>query len=249
MIQAYYRPKSVEEALILLKQPNPKMVPLGGGTVLSRQQGDDMAVVDLCDTGLDQVSLEGSHAIIGAASKLQQVIEWDGACAALLQAVNLEATLHQRNLATIAGALVTADGRSPLATLLLAMDARLVWLPGEIEVPLGDWLLLRNQPWPGLLISKVTFFTQPKVTLEIVARSPADRPIVCAAVAAWPSGRTRIALGGFGAAPILAFDGPKADGAELAAESAFGHAEDAWASAEYRAKTAYTLVRRMINQE
>jgi CO/xanthine dehydrogenase FAD-binding subunit len=83
---------------------------------------------------------------------------------------------------------------------------------------------------------------------ESVARTPADLPIVCAAAAGWPSGRTRLALGGFGMAPLLALDGPEPEGAEIAARSAYSDAGDEWASAEYRREIAPVLARRCIEQ-
>jgi hypothetical protein len=84
---------------------------------------------------------------------------------------------------------------------------------------------------------------------EMVARSPMDRPVVCAAVASWPSGRTRVALGGYGKAPILAMDGPEPVGAAVAAREAYRFAEDEWAGADYRMEVAGKLVGRMVAQK
>src|SRR5690606_22039911 len=83
---------------------------------------------------------------------------------------------------------------------------------------------------------------------EYVARTPADRPVVCASVARWPSGRTRVALGGYGAAPVLVLDGPEPGGAEAAAADAYSDAEDEWASAAYRSEIASVLVRRCLEE-
>ena len=55
-----------------------------------------------------------------------------------------------------------------------------------------------------------------------------------------------MALGGYGAAPRLAFDGTEADGAKIAAESAYSHCGDEWASAEYRQEIAGVLVERCV---
>jgi hypothetical protein len=57
-----------------------------------------------------------------------------------------------------------------------------------------------------------------------------------------------VALGGYGAAPLLAFDGSEADGAEVAAQSAYSQAGDEWASAEYRMEIAGILARRCIRE-
>jgi CO/xanthine dehydrogenase FAD-binding subunit len=98
------------------------------------------------------------------------------------------------------------------------------------------------------LITKVTISLQTALTYHYVARTPADRPVVCAAAARWPSGRTRIVLGGFGKAPQTILDGEANDGVLEAAEAAYLTAEDQWASAEYRSHTAKVLVRRCLEQ-
>jgi hypothetical protein len=71
---------------------------------------------------------------------------------------------------------------------------------------------------------------------------------VCAAVVMWPSGRTRVALGGFGSSPALAFDGSETEGVEIAARDAYSQAGDEWASAEYRQDVAGVLVKRCTSQ-
>ena len=66
---------------------------------------------------------------------------------------------------------------------------------------------------------------------------------------AWPSGRTRLTLGGFGLAPTLAFDGNSTEGVEIAARSAYAQAGDEWATAEYREEIAGILAKRVINNQ
>jgi CO/xanthine dehydrogenase FAD-binding subunit len=85
-----------------------------------------------------------------------------------------------------------------------------------------------------------------KLAFEYVSRTPADKPIVCAALAQWNSGRTRLVLGGYGKSPMLAMDGTEADGVDVAARNAFHEATDEWASAEYRMDVAATLAKRCL---
>ena len=85
-----------------------------------------------------------------------------------------------------------------------------------------------------------------RLAYEYVARTPADLPIVCAAVAVWSSGRTRVVMGGFGEVPVLAMDGPDREGAEIAAGVAYSHADDQWASSSYRQEVAKVLVKRCL---
>ncbi len=95
-----------------------------------------------------------------------------------------------------------------------------------------------------MLITSIVFPIKVKLAYESVARTPADQPIVCAAAVQWKSGRTRLALGGWGPAPILAMDGPEPAGMEAAGRSAYSHCEDEWASAEYRQEIAGVLAQR-----
>jgi CO/xanthine dehydrogenase FAD-binding subunit len=248
MILEYHRPKSIEEALELLKRKSPKTVPLGGGTTLNQPSNEQVAVVDLQNLGLDKVKKKGSNLEIGAAATLQTLLDTKDLLTALAQAIQHEATYNLRQTGTVAGTLVSADGRSPFAAAMLALDAQLAWMPGEVAQPLGDFLPLRAGKWPGSLITAIAISLQPKLAYQYVARSPADLPIVSVTVARWSSGRTRIVLGGYGSAPMMVMDGQEQDGAMPVVENAFLNAGDEWASAEYRADVAKTLTRRCLEE-
>lgn len=155
--------------------------------------------------------------------------------------------LNVRNAATLAGTLVTCGGRSTFATAMLALDAKISVNtdPKNVEtISLGEYLSLRSLP--GKLITKISIPLNVTLSFESVAKTPADTPIVCAAACRWASGRTRLALGGYGQAPTLAMDGTEADGIETAAHSAYHEAGDDIASAEYRADIAATLAKRCL---
>jgi CO/xanthine dehydrogenase FAD-binding subunit len=250
VITAYHRPQTLEEALTLLGRPSPRTVPLGGGTLLSHSKADSLEVVDLQALGLDHIVEQGKNLEIGATATLQSLHEHGSCPAALRLALNLEAPLNLRNAATIAGAVVSCDGRSTLVTALLALDARLAfmdWKPGsnsgeERSENIGYFLPLRH---PGL-ITRVTIPLQARLAFEYVARTPSDKPIVCVAVAQWPSGRTRLAVGGSGNSPRLAMDGTESEGLEAAARNAMHDATDAWGSSVYRMDAAATLAGRAL---
>ncbi len=250
MIIEYHRPEQMAEALALLARSEPRTFPLGGGMVLSRIRKPDFAVVDLQRLGLNKRETEGQQALIGATTTLQQVFESElipeAVRGALRESLLHEVSLNLRQTATVAGLLASCGGRSPFATALLALDPRLVWMPGEDIQALGDYLPLREDFGGGRLITSVRAALNPALRFAAVARSPMDRPVVCAAVAMWPSGRTRVTLGGFGSAPILAMDGPEPVGAAVAAREAYRFAEDPWASAAYRMDTAGKLVQRLV---
>jgi CO/xanthine dehydrogenase FAD-binding subunit len=241
MIREYHRPQTLDEALMLLTQPN--TVPLGGGTLLSAPTTDSISVVDLQSLGLNTVKKQGNNLEIGATATLEQLLEDKNCPEALKSALKLEAPLNLRNSATVAGTLVSCDGRSTFATVMLALDAKITANSGQSAViSVGDFLPLR----PRGLITSVQIPLNVKLTIEYVSRTPADKPIVCAALAQWNSGRTRLALGGYSKSPTLAMDGTEAEGLETGARNAFHEASDEWASAEYRSDAAAVLAKRCL---
>ena len=245
MITTYHRPTTLEEALTLLAKPDTR--PLGGGAVLNLPSADSFAVVDLQALGLDKIHKVGGKLEIGATTTLSLLLESPHISSALAATLRLEAPLNLRNMGTVAGALVSCDGRSPFAVVMLALDAKLT-VGGDQSsvVGLGDLLLLRTESLRGKLITKIEIPLNAKLAFETVARTPADKPIVCAALAQWPSGRTRLALGGWGRSPLLAMDGNGSDDMEAAAKNAFHEAGDEWASAEYRREIAAVLAKRCL---
>lgn len=257
MIIEYHRPVNLEEALQLLARQEPATVPLGGGTALNRPSDEPMAVVDLQSLGLDEVQPRGNSMDMGAMVRLESLLHTPGLPPALDKAIRHEASHNLRQAGTVAGCLVASDGRSPFAAVMLALDATLYLLPGLGEnlsaagepIGLGELLPMRADRLRGRLITQVTIPLNARLAYEYVARTPADRPIVCVAIARWPSGRTRIALGGHGPVVLLALDGPEPAGAEAAVQDALSQAGDQWASAEYRQAAAATLVQRILDSE
>jgi len=251
MIIEYQRPQSIIEALQLLARDSPRTYAMGGGTFLNRGRDERYAVVDLQALSLGGLIRSGNQVGVGATTKLQEVCDYPGMPTVIKRSVQLDATYNLRQMATIAGTLVTASGRSAITTVLLAMDTSLELQElgcDPRQVKLGDWLPMRSQAKLGWLITRISFPINIKTSFESIARTPADQPIVCVAVMQWKSGRTRLALGGWGDAPMLAMDGPEPDGIEIAAINAYSHAEDQWGSAEYRQEMAGVLATRCLQQ-
>jgi carbon-monoxide dehydrogenase medium subunit len=249
MISAYHRPRDLDEALKLISRDSPRTVPLGGGTMLSHERDGEVEVVDLQALDLNRIVERGQSLEIGGVTTLREFEEFAGTPAALASAIKLEKPLNLRNMSTIAGSLVVCDGRSALAATLLALDATLTILrPRQESLPLGEFLPMRGQGGASYIITKLGIPLTPRVAFEYVARTPADHPIVGAALARWPSGRIRLVLCGYGPLPRLAMDGNAADDVQAAARNAFSNAMDAWGSAEYRMETAAVLSRRCLDQ-
>jgi CO/xanthine dehydrogenase FAD-binding subunit len=253
MILEYHRPETVEAALQLLNREQPETLPLAGGSVINQPSSRKVAVIDLQALGLSVCENKGNSLRLGATLTLQAMLEKCNSDApiniptSLFKTIELEATYNLRQVASVAGTLVAADGRSPFTTAMLALDAMLNILPGDEQVSLGNLLPFRGKRLRGRLISWVSIPLSARLAYEYVARTPADLPILCAALAAWPSGRMRLAMGGFGAVPTLAFDGMDEIGLDLAAQNACSQAGDEWASAEYRQEIAGVLCRRCLH--
>ncbi|WKZ38220.1 MAG: FAD binding domain-containing protein [Anaerolineales bacterium] len=246
MITTYHRPQTLDEALTLLTQPS--TVPLGGGTLLSQPTTDPVSVVDLQHLGLDSIRVNGNELKIGATCTLQSLLESKHCFESLKNALKLEVPLNLRNIATVAGTIVASDGRSTFVTMLLAMDAKIemtIFDTSKTESrtsSIGEFILTR----PKGLITSISIPLNVKTAFEFVSRTPADKPLVCAALAQWNSGRTRLTLGGYGKNPLLAMDGTEADGIQEAAKNTYHEATDEWASAEYRMDVAAILAKRAL---
>ncbi len=246
MINEYFRPASVDETLKLLMDGDKTLKPLGGGTSVSRHQSDTFGVVDLQSAGLDQVNVRKQQIEIGATVHLSQMLGVPEVHPEIKKAIKIDASENIRNAATLGGWLVSGTGRSIFSTVLLAVDATLTWEPDSTQIKIGDWLPLRGHQSPGVLMTKATWMLQPHLVLEYVARSPKDQPILIVALAKWPSGRTRVALGGYGDAPIIAMDGPEPSGVDVSSRDAYFEAEDQWATAAYRREVAAKLALRCL---
>lgn len=246
MITTYHRPKTLDEALTLLTQPN--TLPLGGGTLLSKPTTDSVSLVDLQLLKLDALRVVGNDLHIGATCTLQTLLESEHCPSALKTALKLETPINIRNSATVAGTIVSSDGRSPFVTMLLALDTKLEHRPLTTDhlpsavIGLSEFLLTR----PKSLITSITIPLNTKTAFEYVSKTPSDKPMVCASIAQWNSGRTRLTLGGYGKTPLLAMDGAEDGGIETTARIAYHEAGDEWASAEYRAEMASVLSKRCL---
>jgi CO/xanthine dehydrogenase FAD-binding subunit len=247
----YVRPTTIPEALQALRGGTA----LAGGTTLARRARDAVRLVDLQALGINRLQIEGDHTRIGAMSRLQQLVEAE-LPAALREACGREAGLNLRTMASLGGTLLTCSGRSPLATALLGLHAQVRMEPGPQQWSLDELLARRASLPDGMLITSVVFQVPLGMAQSAVARSPADRPFVYAVVACL-LGRAPafgVALGGFGSRPIaiaeaeLALAAGDVASAAEAARTACASAQDPWASAEYRADVAATLVRRLAGE-
>jgi len=240
----YYRPQSLTEALVLLKNPN--TIPLAGGTYINTKLRGLYDLVDLQNLSLDKLLVQNKNIEIGSTVKLEQLYKSKNIPDHFRTAIKLEAPLNIRNSASIGGLLLTCNGRSPVATSLLSLDAMVTLEPDHKEILLSDFFSMRSNFPKGSLITSIMVPADQRFCFNYVARTPFDQPIVCAALSIRITGRTRLALGGFGILPLLVVDGDISDDISSAAFSAYSNAKDEWASAEYRSDMAKVLSRRCL---
>ncbi|MBX3003906.1 MAG: hypothetical protein KF828_08110 [Anaerolineales bacterium] len=155
---------------------------------------------------MSAVSIKGNMLQIGAAARLSDLLAQPELPAALHALVQQEPVGEQAALAYLAA----APGSARLAAAMLALDAELEHADGHMQ-SYGNLLALRASGTPGSLTA-LRFSL-----LAALQYSEADG--VWLALARWPSGRTRVALGGWGAAPMLALDGRDPSGILEAAEN------------------------------
>jgi probable selenate reductase FAD-binding subunit len=252
----YHRPRTLAEALELLD----RAVPLAGGTALTPRRDEIPAVIDLQELGMGSLELREGKVVLGAGVKLQTMVESEEILPSVLrEACRLEAGLNLRNMATLAGTIMSADGRSPVITVLLAMEAVVVLEPGDEVVSLETLLDQRDQANDRHLITEIRLRQPEILRYERVSRAPTDRPLVCVAVARLlregSGNEYRVVLGGFGETPIRVrkaetslAEEEDVDSAAEAARQAYVSASDGWASGEYRSHTAGVLVKRLATE-
>jgi CO/xanthine dehydrogenase FAD-binding subunit len=248
----YLRPKTIAEALQWMERG----VPLAGGTTITPRRKELQVVIDLSDLGLDGIATDGDFIEIGAMTRLQEIVESSTELpAALREACKLEAGWNIRNMATIGGAIMSSDGRSPFLTTLLAMDPQVHQAPSDESLSLNELLEDRN----GVgLITAIRCKIPSTLLYEQVARSPADFPIVAVAIGfSGDNGQQmiRIAIGGYGSRPIRLEEAEAKLGEHWDPNSAidyagraYADAGDVWASAEYRSEIASLLVGRLLKK-
>lgn len=248
MIVEYNRPDSIDEALTLLNRKEPKTVALGGGNCLSKRGDLALAVVDLQNLSLNKISSSDDLWQVGCTTTLQQLLEKFSDNEDFITALKIDASRNLRQTATIAGFIQCADGRSAFLTYLLAVDPMMTWLPGGQVMQLGDWLPQRDDRQTYKLITQIGWSKKITVRFESIGRTPYDKPLLCCAVAKWPSGRLRVVVGGFGMLPLVALDGSQEDDIGLAIQNVCHEATDQWASAEYRQEVGMKLGNRLLNE-
>jgi aerobic carbon-monoxide dehydrogenase medium subunit len=210
MIIEYHRPSRIEIALELLSRKTPPTYPLAGGTLLTKKNNEDFAVVDIQDLMLKSIRVEGDQVVIGAAATLQEIADSSLLPTGISLAAHQETSYNWRQMVTIGGVIAAGNGTSVLLTVLLAAGAKISLAGENPPQPLAGILEDRKVNLAKKLITAVIIPVDMKIEYEKVAKSPADKlqVMICAALL---KNELRLAIGGLGEIPILAYAGPNTD--------------------------------------
>jgi carbon-monoxide dehydrogenase medium subunit len=208
---------ALDQALALLARKHPHTVPLaGGGSLVGSADPSVEAVVDLQGLGLEAIRLEDGVLRVGAMAT-RSALAQDENVLRIYDGVIARAAHHwggslQRNRATVGGAVAVAASDDPLVAALLVCDARAVLYAkdGYRELPLADFLPRRAELLgaPALILGVHVSLPSGRMgaSFSVVARTPADSPIVLAAAALEAGGgrcvSARLALGGIASTAV-----------------------------------------------
>ena len=193
---ALHRPASAEEACDLLSRLGEDAVPYAGGTELLLLMKEGLLrprhLVDVKRIpGLDAIVDGGADVTIGAVVT-HRAVERSAAvrarCPVLASVARHVANIRVRNVGTVGGNLAFADPHSDLATLFLALDARvqLASPRGRRELSLDDFV---RGPWETAraadeLLTSVTLTPWPERTAAAYVKFGVhERPTLGVAVA------------------------------------------------------------------
>lgn len=280
-LQTIHKPTAIADALELIKQPG--VIPLAGGTALNAQARDDVsAVVDLSALGLSYIRESNGTVAIGAMTTLAMIEESPIlralANGVVAQAAHRSASSVLRNQATIAGTLIS-DPNGILMTSLLACHAKLKIAPevvfvavpeGEIEdsfdgIAIAYYLAYRQLMFTDNLVTEIVIpLATPRASLQTVARTPSDKPIVSAGASVRIENgiarNVRIVLGGIADLSVRALESEQALEGQIVTDALIEQAmsklidpewqvhSDFRGSAEYRKEMAMVLARRAMKE-
>ena len=247
MITRYERPKTIEEARQLLSEKANHPVVLAGGIYPDELAEENLTAIDLQTLGFDQVRQDVDSTKVEGMVTMQKLADHLPGIAAIEKAVMIEGGRNVRNSRTLHQHLFFCNGRSPLASILLAMDATLEFFPEQQTLSLISFFAQRKH-LQDHFVKTIIIEGHPAVAFECIARSPLDLPLLIISIALWPDGRIRAAIGGFGKTPQEVYAGKDSQELLRSVKKITQDATDQWASAEYRQETAEILARRCLKQ-
>ncbi|MCX7028283.1 MAG: FAD binding domain-containing protein [Spirochaetes bacterium] len=256
VIRRYERPVTLDEAAALILEEGG--LPLGGGVWTALNTRSVGLAVDLSRLGIDRIEDQGDAIAIGAMTTARS-LELSVLLAREFGGVFASATGHivgvqLRNVITLGGSVAGKYGFSDLVTLLLALDARLIFHNGS-AIGIEEFLLApRDKPF---LLTGVTVKKGRAAAYQSLRVTANDFPVLNAC-ASFDGEGWRLAVGSrpaaarlcpqaashLGADPAPDPGAAGRSGAQAAEELTFG--DDLRSGAEYRRTICPVLLERAI---
>ncbi len=268
-IQRYVRPDTIEDEYELIH--NEKGVPIGGGAWTRMNKGGIDLAVDLSRLDLRYIREKEGSIALGAVTTARDV-ETSEVLTKVFGSLFSHAMAHivgvqLRNIVSVGGTVAGGYGFSDLITVLLALEASLVFYR-EGEMPLESYL--QERPGGARLLQEVLIpadkgngtHAAVKSAFQSVRKTRTDFAVLNAAAVRKAEG-WRIAVGARPGAARLAPEAAKildesvstaaslAEAAKKAGEAAaeeLSFGTDLRGSAEYRTEICSVLVRRCIEE-
>lgn len=207
MIEQFFRPESVQQALELKRQFLDEAVYVGGGSKLNAAptRTSKRVGISLARLGLSDVNWLDGQLHIGATVTLQSLIDTPLIPQALRDALGFVYSRHVRNQATLGGEVAAQQQESVLLPVLLALDASVVTAGGN-TIGIEDYL---SSPRHELLLKVVLPDPYRRCATRKVARSAAGLAVLTAAVSLSDTAGVRVALDGVAQGTIRLRDAEK----------------------------------------
>jgi CO/xanthine dehydrogenase FAD-binding subunit len=214
-VKHYRRPENVEDAVALVQSNHHAAYLAGGAWTVARGDPTLEMVVDLQYLGLNFVESTLEALRFGAVTSLQAIMDYpdtgEVANGLLRKAARYVQSRNLREQGTVGGTLMTAGPEDPFTTALLVLDVEVSYAdPAVHRAPFVSFVAYRDR-----LISTRVLLTELSIKrpparsaaeLEVMGRSPSDKPIVCAAAFVSVNEGlpevVRVAVGGLAERPV-----------------------------------------------
>ncbi|MEN0613740.1 molybdopterin-dependent oxidoreductase FAD-binding subunit [Klebsiella indica] len=200
MIEQFFKPDSVEQALELKSRYQDDAVWFAGGSKINATptQPDKQIAISLQNLELEWVDWDNGSLRIGAMTRLQTLRDTHYIPDALHDALGFVYSRHLRNQSTLGGEIAARQEESVLLPVLLALDAHLIFADGK-SLSLENYL---TQPGSPLITEIVINNPFCACATRRISRSQAGLTVVTAAVAIPEQDEIRIALDGVADRPV-----------------------------------------------
>ena len=218
MIEQFFRPEQLGQALELKARFGNDAVYMGGGSKLNAAptRTDKKVAISLDKLGLGQIEQQHGQLHIGATVTLQALKDDPRTPAALCEALGFVYSRHLRNQATLGGEIACQQQDSPLLPVLLVLEAVVVLENNQLQ-PIDAYLVGQRKE---LVLGVVLPEPELRCATRRISRNADGLAVMTAAVALDALGEMRVALAGVTPQPMRLRDVERHELRDAALEAA-----------------------------